>query len=178
MAESFTNSITRAAGIVTSKTLATIGVRATTISGVSTVGVNVGDIVVNQHYFGGTKVSGLGVGQVTVDKQSTNTAIASSQSVKFLGPTTAFTSSSEKSILIGGTFANLTPNQTNLFVELFQDSSGAVSLIANEIPIPQGSSFVISDAGKTVMGIGDSIRVYSDTADSLDVTLGILRGVS
>ena len=50
-------------------------------------------------------------------------------------------------------------------------------MIANEIPVPNGSSFVISDAGKVIMGIGDSIRVYSDTAGSLDVTLGILKGV-
>lgn len=177
MAESFTNSITRAAGVVTTNAAATVGITTTIVSGISTSGVNVGDLVINQHFFGGTKVSGIGAGQVTVDKLSKNTASASSQSVKFLGPTTSFTAT-EKSILIGGTFANLTPNQINLTVEIFQNSSSAVSLIANEIPVPNGSSFVISDAGKVIMGIGDSIRVYSDTAGSLDVTLGILRGVS
>ena len=50
--------------------------------------------------------------------------------------------------------------------------------IANDIPVPSGSSFVISDAGKTVMIADDEIRIYCDTSGAVDVTMGILQGVS
>ena len=96
--------------------------------------------------------------------------------MRFLGPTTCYTSpSGVKSVLIGGTYANLTNNNINIFVEV---SSGSTSTnIANDIPVPTGSSFVISDAGKTIMLSGDELRVYCDTENGLDVTLGILQGV-
>jgi hypothetical protein len=78
----------------------------------------------SQHFIAGTKVSSIGAGQVIVDRDSTNTASASSQNVKFLGLTTAYTSStSVKSILIGGTFANNTGNSVNLTVEVFDNST-------------------------------------------------------
>ena len=99
MAEVFVNSQTRAAGIVTTSTGATIGANATTITGVSTAGVAIGYMVDTQHLRGGAKVSAIGSGQVTVDKTSTNTASAASQTVKFMGPTTCYTSpSSTKSL--------------------------------------------------------------------------------
>ena len=88
MAESFVNSLTRSAGIVTSSSSATIVANATTISGISTAGVGVGYLVDSQHFRGGAKVSAIGTGSVTVDKTSTNTASASAQVVRFLGPTT------------------------------------------------------------------------------------------
>jgi len=177
MAESFVNSLTRSAGIVTTSSAGTIGANATTITGISTAAVSVGFLVDNQHFRGGAKVSAIGAGQVTVDKTSTNTASAASQTVRFLGPTVCYTSPSNvKSVLIGGTYANLTNNNINIFVEV---SSGSTSTnIANDIPVPTGSSFVISDAGKTIMLGGDTLSVYCDTENALDVTLGILQGVS
>ena len=103
--------------------------------------------------------------------------------MKFLGPTTAYTSpASSKSILIGGTFANNTNNSVNLTVELYDSSVGVTSTgavaIASKIPVPAGSSFVISDTGKTLLESGDEIRVYCDTANAVDVSLSILTGVN
>ena len=96
--------------------------------------------------------------------------------------TTAFTAA-DKSILIGGTFANNTDNSVNLTVEIFDQSVGVTTTggsvaLASKIPVPNGSSFVISDAGKTVLETSDELRVYCDANDALDVTLGILKGVS
>tara|TARA_R110001606_G_C15384913_1_gene650869 strand:- start:1101 stop:1634 length:534 start_codon:yes stop_codon:yes gene_type:complete len=177
MAEVFTNALKRSAGIVTTSSAAAIGANATTITGISTVGVSVGDMVDTQHFRGGTKVSVVGVGQVTVDKTSTNSAASATQIVRFLGPSVAYTSPAGiKSILIGGTFANLTNNSVNIFIEV---SSGSTSTnIVNDIPVPTGSSFVISDSGKTVLLENDVIRIYCDTAAAIDATLGILQGVS
>ena len=99
--------------------------------------------------------------------------------------TTAFTSSStDKSILIGGTFANLTDNDVNIFVEIVDQSlaTGPIGVssfqLASDIPIPNGSSFVISEAGKTVLEQNDQVTIYCDTANAVDVTLAILSGVS
>ena len=115
-----------------------------------------------------------------VDQTSTNTAAVSGTAVvSFLGMTTAYTSAAgTKSILIGGTFANNTSSSVNLTVEVHDASAGVQAAIASKIPVPTGSSFVISDAGKTVLEATDEVRVFCDTANALDVNLSILTGVS
>ena len=176
MAESFNNALTRSVGIETSNTNGSVGVTTNLITNISTDGVSVGDLVVNQHFRGNAKVATIGVGEVTCTLDSTNTASASSQIVQFLGVTTAYTSTNQKSILVGGTFANLTDSNINLFVEVGHGLT--MSTLANDIQIPTGSSFVIADAGKTVLTNNDEVRVYCDTANALDVTLSILEGIS
>ena len=177
MAELFVNALAKSAGIVTTSSNGTVAANATVITGISTAGVGVGYLIDNQHFRGGAKVSALGAGQVTVDKTSTNTASAANQNVKFLGPTATYSSpASTKSILIGGTFSNLTGNNVNITVEIVTGVTSTT--IANDIPVPSGSSFVISDAGKTVLAGGDVVNIYCDTENAIDVTLGVLQGVS
>tara|TARA_R100000008_G_scaffold68942_1_gene46249 strand:- start:3 stop:542 length:540 start_codon:yes stop_codon:yes gene_type:complete len=179
MAEAFSNKLVRAIGIVTTITGGSIGVTSTRITGISTAGIGVSDIVVNQNFIAGTKVTEVGITSVVVDRASTNSAAASSQNFDFMGLTTAYTSASAtKSILIGGTFANNTDSSVNLTVEAW-DQSGSVGVqIASKIPVPAGSSFVISDTGKTVLEGLDELRIYCDTANAIDATLSILTGVS
>ena len=179
MAEAFINSTTRAVGVVTSSSAGAVGVQTNLITGITTTNVTVGDIVDNSNYIAGTKVSSIGVNSTTVDRDSTNTTAATSQTVKYLGLTTAYTSASGvKSIIIGGTFANNTENEVNLTVHLYDDSADLTPAIVSKIPVPNGSSFVLSDTGKTVMEEFDAIRVYCDTANAIDVQLGILKGVN
>ena len=179
MAESFSNSLTRAVGIVTSSSNASIGVGLTWMSGISTAHVAIHDLVDNANFIAGTKVTLVGVSSVQLDRASTNTVAATASNVSFLGPTTSFTSgASEKSILIGGTFANNTANSVNLTVSVYDNSTTTESQIASKIPVPTGSSFVISDAGKTVLEASDQVRVYCDTDSAIDVNLSILKGVS
>jgi len=175
MAETFNNSLTRSVGIETTSTNGSVGVTTNLITGISTTGVSVGNLIVNQHFRGNAKVETIGSGQVTATIDSTNDASASAQLVQFLGVTTTFTSIGQKSILVGGTFANLTESSVNLFIEVGQGNTMAT--LANDIPVPTGSSFVISDAGKTVLTSSDEIRVYCDTSNALDVTLSILEGI-
>jgi len=188
MAEAFSNKVVRAAGIVTSYSGSTIGAGGTTITVTAITGIGVSFLVDNQNFVAGTRVHSTlpvsgGVGTVFTDKNSTNTASAATQVVKFLGPTTAYTSpASTKSIIIGGTFANNTSNSVNLSVEIYDTSVGVTSTgsaaIASKIPIPAGSSFVISDTGKTLLEAGDELKVYCDTTDAVDVSLSILTGVN
>ena len=179
MAEAFSNKLTRAAGIVTTSSSGSIGITTNSITGISTVGVAVSDLVVNTNFIAGSKVTEIGASAVTVDRDSTNTTATTSQSVSFLGPTTAYTSAAAtKSILIGGTFANNTDNSVNLTVEV-RDQSTAVSVsIASKIPVPAGSSFVIADTGKTLLEGTDEIVVYCDSANAIDANLSILTGVN
>ena len=179
MAEAFSNKVARAAGIVTSMTGGAIGVTTNLITGISTVGIAVSDLVDNGNYILGTKVTNIGVSSVTCDRDSTNTAAATAQNVKFLGPTTAYSSAAAtKSILVGGTFANNTGNSVNLTVQVWDSSVATEVALAGKIPVPNGSSFVISDAGKTVLEGGDEVRIYCDTNNAIDATLSILTGVS
>ena len=183
MAESFTNSVTRAVGIMTSWSGSTIGAAGTSITVTANTGIGVSDLVVNSNFIAGTKVAQIDGTTIYTDFNSTNTASASSQVVKFLGPTTAYTSpAATKSILIGGTFANNTESSVNLTIEVYDSSVGVTSTgsaaIASKIPVPTGSSFVISDTGKTLLEASDELRVYCDSVDGIDVNLSILQGVS
>ena len=181
MAEAFSNSLSRAVGVVTTTASASIGIYANHLSGISTVGISTGDIVDNANYIAGTKVTGFGAtaGTVTVDRVSTNSAAVSSSSVSFLGVTSCYTSpAATKSILIGGTFANNTENSVNLSVEILDSSGPTAALLASKIPVPTGSSFVIADTGKTLLEAGDVVRVYCDADNAIDVNLSILTGVS
>ena len=179
MAEAFSNKLARAVGVVSTSSAGSIGVTTNLITGISTTNVTVGDIVDNSQFIAGTKVSSIGVNSTTCDRDSTNETAATSQSVKYLGLTTAYTSAAAtKSILIGGTFANNTNNEVNVTVSVYDNSATSEVAIASKIPVPNGSSFVISDTGKTVLEAFDGIRVYCDTANAIDVTLSILTGVS
>ena len=178
MAESFVNSLSRAVGVVTTNSSGAVGVTTNIITGISTVGVSSGYLVENSNYIYGTRVDRVDVSKVYVDRDSTNTSAATNQSVKFLGLTSAYTAGSEKAILIGGTFANNTESAVNIWIEVHDSSSNTVTGIGQKIPVPTGSSFVISDAGKTLLEATDSVRVYCDTANGVDVNLSILKGVS
>ncbi len=179
MAEAFSNKVVRAAGIVTTSSSGSIGVTTTLITGISTVGVAVSSLIDNANFIAGTKVSTIGIGSVFADRTSTNTSSTSSQTVRFLGVTTAYTSpAATKSILIGGTFANNTNNSVNLTVEVFDSSTSVGVAIASKIPVPAGSSFVISDTGKTLLEASDELRVYCDTNNAIDAALSILTGVA
>jgi len=178
MAEAFSNKVARAAGIVSTSTGGAVGILTNLITGISTVDVHINDVVDNQHFLVGTKITAVGVASVTCDRDSTNTASASSQNFNFLGPTTAYTSTSTKSILVGGTFANNTTQSVNLSVTVWDNSASTEVSIAGNIPVPNGSSFVITDAGKTVLESSDEIRLYCDTKNAIDATLSILTGVS
>ena len=63
-------------------------------------------------------------------------------------------------------------------VELFDNSASVGVAIASKIPVPAGSSFVISDTGKTILEPNDEIRIYCNTASAIDTSLSILTGVS
>ena len=161
----------------------TIGAAGTTITVTANTGIGVSDLIDNQHFIAGTRVAQIDGTTIYADRNSTNGASATSQVVRFLGPTTAYTSPvSTKTILVGGTFANNTSSNINITVELLDSSVGVTSTgsvaIASKIPIPAGSSFVISDTGKTVLESKDELRVYCDTANAVDVSLSVLTGVS
>jgi len=179
MAEAFSNSITKTVGVVTSWSGSTIGVGATSITVTSNAGIGVSDLVINQHFTGGTKVTQIETTTIYTDSNSTNESSASSQVVKFLGVQTCFTSAaSTKSILIGGTLTNNENGAIKVFIETRDTSANVDANLIYNAPIPEGSSMIISDAGKTVLEATDELRVYCDTKNGVDVNFSILSGVS
>ena len=61
-------------------------------------------------------------------------------------------------------------------VTVYDNTAAVESQLASKIPVPTGSSFVISDAGKTVLEGDDELRVYCDVENAIDVNLSILKG--
>ena len=178
MAEQFSNAIKRRCGIVSTSTSGSIGIQTNLITGISTVDVAVNDLVDNEHFLAGSKVTAIGVNSTTVDSDSVNTGAAVNQTVKYLGVTTAYKSDGTKSVLIGGSFANNTTSQVNLTVNIWDNSASTEVGLAVKIPVPNGSSFIITDAGKTMLETMDEVRVYVDTDNAIDVTASILKGVT
>tara|TARA_Y100000996_G_C22517975_1_gene641229 strand:- start:76 stop:612 length:537 start_codon:yes stop_codon:yes gene_type:complete len=178
MAEAFSNSLTRAAGSVVIKTGSSVAAASTEITVTANTGVVIGQLVDNTNYIAGTKVADVVGTTIKTDRASTNSVTASSQTVKFLGVTTAYTSMATKSILVGGTFSNNTDSQVALTVHVNDGSIGITAALASKIPVPTGSSFVISDAGKTILESGDKLEVYCDSDNAIDINLSILTGVS
>ena len=80
--------------------------------------------------------------------------------------------------MIGGTFANNTNGQVALTVEVLDQSTGITVAIASKIPVPAGSSFVISDTGKTLLEGNDALKISCDTANAIDANISILTGVN
>ena len=178
MAEQFVNSVKKRCGIVSTSTGGSIGIKTNLITGISTVGVAVSDLVDSEWFLAGSKVTAIGVNSTTVDSDSTNTAAASNQTVKYLGVTTAYQSTETKSILIGGTFANNTNSQVNLTVNVWDSTESTEVGLAVKVPVPNGSSFVLTDAGKTMLETYDELRVYVDSDNAIDVTCSIIKGVT
>jgi hypothetical protein len=179
MAEAFSNSITKTVGVVTSYTGSTIGAAGTSITVTANTGIGVSDLVINQNFTGGTKVTQIDGTTIYTDIASTNESSASSQTVKFLGITTVYTSAAAtKSIVIGGTLTNNENGAIKVFVETRDTSAGVDANLVYNAPIPEGSSMIISDAGKTVLEAADELRVYCDTKNGVDVNFSILSGVS
>ena len=179
MAEAFSNSITKTVGVVNYYTGSTIGAAGTSITVTANTGIGVSDLVVNQNFTGGTKVTQIEGTTIYTDIASTNEASASSQVVKFLGVTTCYTSAAAtKSILIGGTLTNNENGAIKVFIETRDASAGVNANLVYNAPIPEGSSMIISDAGKTVLEATDELRVYCDTNNGVDVNFSILSGVN
>ena len=66
----------------------------------------------------------------------------------------------------------------NLTVHIFDNSGSKSTALASKVPVPAGSSFVITDAGKTLLEAADAIRIYCDADNAIDASLSVLTGVS
>ena len=183
MAESFSNSSSRAVGVTSSVSTASIAANATGITNISTFNVNVGMVVDHPNFIGGTRVTAVSTpsnfgtsGVIVVDQTSSNTSALTNQSVGF-HTVTAINTAATKSILVGGTLSNNTNSQIRASVYLHQASNEHINII-HDAPIPEGSSLVISDAGKIVVGVGSTLAVSTNTDNALDVSLSLLSGVS
>ena len=76
--------------------------------------------------------------------------------------------------VIGLTVSNVTGSTVKATVSLFDGST--FTSIVTDGPVPAGGSLVVVGGDqKLVMETGDSMRIKSDTASSLDVVMSILE---
>ncbi len=183
MAETFANKSQRRVGVTTTVRTASIGVATDRITDISTFNVAVGALVDASQFIGGTRVLAVnvasnfgGIGSITVDSTSTNVSAALTQTVGFHSVTSIDTPT-EKTILVAGTLANNTTTQRKASVILSQHDNEHINIV-HEVPIPAGSSLVLSDAGKLVVGIGSTLSVAVDGDSAVDVSFSLLRGVT
>ena len=79
--------------------------------------------------------------------------------------------------MVGGTLSNNTSSQVNASVVLSQADNEHINVL-HDVPIPAGSSLVLSDAGKLVVGIGSTIGVSVHSNSAVDASFSFLKGVN
>ena len=80
--------------------------------------------------------------------------------------------SSTTTVVIGLTLANTASSQITADIKL---SAGSTIFLAKDIPIPAGSSFEYMAGNKIIMEAGHTLKVASNTADSLDTAMSIME---
>ena len=80
--------------------------------------------------------------------------------------------SSTTTVVIGLTLANTASSQITADIKL---SAGSTIFLAKNIPIPAGSSFEYMAGNKIIMEAGHTLKVASNTADSLDTAMSIME---
>lgn len=182
MPESFSNKSVRRVGVTTTVYTASIGVSTNRITNISTFNVAAGALVDSQWFVGGTRVTTINTasnfgtgGIVTVDSTSSNVSVAATQTVGF-NSVTSIETPVEKTILVAGTLANNTNSQLRASVILSQHNNEHINII-HDAPIPEGSTLVVSDAGKLVIGIGSTLSVAVNGDQAVDVSFSFLKGV-
>ena len=80
--------------------------------------------------------------------------------------------SSTTTVVIGLTLANTASSQITADIKL---SAGSTIFLAKDIPIPAGASFEYMAGNKIIMEAGHTLKVASNTANSLDTTMSIME---
>lgn len=158
---------------------ATIGAGATFATGTLVGTGSSVDNIDSQYVLGSSKFhSDAGGNQIFWDSNapSTNTATVLRQTIRANAGTVVHYATL-KSLILAGTFANLTKNRVEVSVEI-KTPGGSFCSLADRVPIPAGSSFVISDVGKITLLPGSEVIVYCNFDNALDVSLSLLEGVN
>ena len=98
-------------------------------------------------------------------------------------PYTVYTTpSSTTTVVIGLILTNIHTAQVTADVKLVSDTSGGgraatngTAFLANDVPIPVGSSLELLSGGKVILETGDLLRVDCSVADKISGTLSIME---
>ena len=90
--------------------------------------------------------------------------------------------SSTTTVVIGLILSNIHTAQVTTEVELVSTTSGGgraatngTAFLANDVPIPVGSSLELLSGGKVILETGDLLRVDCSVADKISGTLSIME---
>ena len=98
-------------------------------------------------------------------------------------PYTVYTTpSSTTTVVIGLILTNIHTAQVTADVKLVSDTSGGgraatngTAFLANDVPIPVGSSLELLTGGKVILETGDLLRIDCSVADKISGTLSIME---
>ena len=90
--------------------------------------------------------------------------------------------SSTTTVVIGLILSNIHTAQVTADVKLVSDTSGGgraatngTAFLANDVPIPVGSSLELLTGGKVILETGDLLRIDCSVADKISGTLSIME---
>ena len=92
------------------------------------------------------------------------------------------TPSSTTTVVLGLVIANVHTSQVTADVKLVSDTSGGgraatngTAFLANDVPIPVGSSLELLSGGKVILETTDAIQIDCSVADKISGTLSIME---
>jgi hypothetical protein len=92
-------------------------------------------------------------------------------------PSTVYTSTNIKSIVIELDIANTGTNATSVSALLYDSSASQAYHIVKDAPLPSGSTIKVISGQKVVLNSNDEIRVYAASA-TVDAIISILEDVA
>tara|TARA_B100000085_G_scaffold57207_1_gene50104 strand:- start:1471 stop:1806 length:336 start_codon:yes stop_codon:yes gene_type:complete len=81
---------------------------------------------------------------------------------------------STTTIVIGMTLSNIATSSIAAKV-LIENADGDNVTFLNDVPLPQGSALEVMAGNKVVLETGDVLKVQSNVANSIDITLSIME---
>jgi len=107
-----------------------------------------------------------------------NNAGASGISTNSASPTTLYTSTGFKTIVIELDISNTGTNASSVTAILYDTSANTSYHIVKDAPLPSGSTIKVISGQKVVLNDGDEIRVYASANSSADAIISLLEDVA
>lgn len=108
---------------------------------------------------------------------ATTTFKASGALAVGVGTTTVYTAPALTTALVMGlVLSNILTSDINVTITWTDASAAATYNLGKTIPIPAGGSVVVvGDNNRKILEAGDALKVVSDTADSVDVSVDVME---
>lgn len=78
-------------------------------------------------------------------------------------------------VVLGAAIANKSPNTVSVTLSFSDDSAGTFTDLISGVQIPGNTTLEVLAGQKYILEPSDSLLAAADTADSIDITMGVME---